>query len=211
MKKFITSFIVLAIYINYAYACSCVMAKPSFMQFSHNEVIFTGKIIMVKHDAANTDKVTFEIYKRFKGAGNNRTITISTPAGTGGMCGINGNLGEEFLIFANQRDDNDLWTDICMHSGLTKNTLAEFSMLNSIKRKGNKWYENGSLKAIGEMKDGKEEGKWQFFERSKMVMEGSYQNGKQEGDWSIYGIKKDGSPIVSRVNFIKGKLIDRKP
>lgn len=210
MKKLITSFILLTICMNYAYACSCVMSKPNFMLFSSSEVIFAGKIIAIKHDTANTDKVTFEIYKRFKGVGNNINITISTNAWSG-MCGINGNLGEKFLIFANQHGDNNLWTDICMHSGLIKNTHAEFSMLNSIRRKGNKWYESGSLKAIGEMKDDKEEGQWQFFEKGKMVMEGSYQHGKQQGKWTTYGVKKDGSPIVSHTNFIKGKFIDQKP
>lgn len=180
------------------------------MLFARNEVIFTGKIIAIKHDTANTDKVTFKINKRFKGVGNNTTIIISTNAGSG-MCGINGDLGEEFLIFANKQNDNGLWTDICMHSGLTKNTRAEFSMLNSIKRKGDKWYESGSLKAIGQMKDDKEEGKWQFFEKGKIIMEGNYQNGKQEGDWTMYSVQKDGSLIVSHVNFVKGKRIDRKP
>lgn len=179
------------------------------MLFIRNEVIFAGKIIAIKHENTNTDKVTFKIYKRYKGVGNNTTITISTNAGNG-MCGINGNLGEEFLIFANQNGDHDLKTDICMHSGLAKNTSAEFSMLNSIKRKGNKWYENNSLKAIGEMKDDKEEGKWQFFEKGKMIMEGNYQNGKQEGDWTMYSVQKDGSVIASHVNFVKGELIDRE-
>jgi hypothetical protein len=139
MKKIIFTIVLLFGFLKSTVACSCVMGKPNFMLFALSEVVFKGKIRSITQENSDQPKkITFSIRKSYKWIQEETVITIFTNPNSG-MCGIGGKVGDKFLIFAKLWKDGNLWTDICMHSGLIKRTQAELSMLNSISRIGNKW------------------------------------------------------------------------
>lgn len=84
--------------------------------------------------------------------------------------------------------------------------VAEGIVLEDGNRNGpwKEFYEDGSVKGIGQYENGKQVGEWKFFHRSgKLEQSGRYgKNGKPEGNWKWY--YEDGSLLRSE-NFRNGQ------
>ena len=49
------------------------------------------------------------------------------------------------------------------------------------------YHDNGNLKSIGSLKDGKWEGEWKtYYDNGELTKIGSYKDGKKDGEWKSY-------------------------
>jgi len=69
------------------------------------------------------------------------------------------------------------------------------------------YHENGELKNIGDIRDSKKTGKWQwFYNTGELQYIGSYENGEEEGEWKEY--YKNGK-LKKTLNYSKGIITGR--
>jgi antitoxin component YwqK of YwqJK toxin-antitoxin module len=210
MKKLLTTFALFTIWISYSYACTCEMSKINIQQYIETEIIFAGKIIrVVNNKALAENQITFEIKQEIKGLPRGRkTFDVNTPD-YGGMCGISGEVGEEWLIWTYSYNGK-VYTSICTHSNLLSKVGEDLKIIKSFKEKANyNWYQDGKLVANGKMINNIPVGKWKFFKKEKLNIEGGFLDGKKDGDWITYSLIADKPIKSSSIRYEKGEYVSR--
>lgn len=114
LPKFILLLIVL--YCNYGYACSCTEEKIKFKakikrDFSASDLIIIGRVIEIREPnksafiKSSADPIinVFELKQSFKGKIKSRIVEIVSAA-SGASCGYVFNLKEEYLVYARKAD-----------------------------------------------------------------------------------------------------------
>lgn len=210
MKKIISSFVLLLASINVCFSCTCAMGKVDIQLFTQTEIIFTGKIIkIVNNKSLGENQITFEIKQGLKGLpGGKKTFDVNTPD-YGGMCGISGKVGDEWLIWAYTRNGK-VYTDICTHSNLLARVKDDLKIIQSFKEKGgHNWYQDTAMVANGKISNNLPVGRWKFFSNNNITTEGDFLDGKKDGDWINYRLLANKHIKSSITRYDKGVYFSR--
>lgn len=184
------------------------MGKVDMPLYIQTEIIFTGKIIKVLNNKSLAEnQITFEIKQGLKGLpAGKRIFDVNTPD-YGGMCGISGKVGEDWLIWA-YTNSGKVYTNICTHSSLISKAREDLKIIQSFKEKEHhNWYLNGRLVANGKLVNNIPVDSWRFFKNGKTNSEGGFSEGKKNGDWIEYTSTVDKYFKSSSTNYIKGEYI----
>ncbi|WP_212919089.1 hypothetical protein [Ornithinibacillus bavariensis] len=111
-------------------ACSCAEKQSVEGEFMQSMAVFRGVVIGTK-DTSNSKRVLFDVLENWKGA-NQSQIIIQTGLG-GGDCGIDFQVGEEYLVYASEQllsdSDNYLSTGICDRTIAVQSVENDFDIL----------------------------------------------------------------------------------
>jgi hypothetical protein len=108
-----------------AYACSCIEVKKgtavNYKRWlkTFDGAVFTGRVIKTeKSEADHQLKVTFDVERHWKGAGNGEAVIYT--AMDSAACGVSYTEGETYFVVA-RNYNGKLMTDLCSHLEYTKN------------------------------------------------------------------------------------------
>jgi uncharacterized protein YdhG (YjbR/CyaY superfamily) len=78
---------------------------------------------------------------------------------------------------------------------LVKLRLAEIAAVDNGRR--SEYYDDGQLKAVGQMRDGQLHGRWKWFRQDGTLMRtGQFSNGKQTGTWTSWDAAADPTKVT---------------
>lgn len=116
--------LVISTNIPVVYACSCVPQRPAILSYFHYDVIFSGRVIVILGpesigniiSTASPTKVSFEVYKSYKGV-KEKNITVNT-AFSGVSCGYEFRMGEEYLVYGTKDNIGNIHVNNCGRTNL---------------------------------------------------------------------------------------------
>lgn len=96
-----------------AFACDCPLTNLSIEECNKYELIFRGKITSVKMCNNNFGEALFSIDELYKG---NATKEFKVLFECGGACFQQLNIGDEWIIYSNYKQLNNVLLDWCSRS-----------------------------------------------------------------------------------------------
>jgi hypothetical protein len=114
-----------------SFACSCAESLSVENEYTRSVAVFRGEVIGVK-EVDHSKRVMIEVLENWKGA-NQSQIIIQTGLGDGD-CGIDFEMGKEYLVYANKQsvyDDsgNYFSTGICDRTTSIHAVTNDFDIL----------------------------------------------------------------------------------
>ena len=110
------------------YACSCVIPPPPDQALQQAEAVFAGKVIGVKENSQKYQKsVLFEVTSTWKGVTQTQ-VELTTPLNSA-ACGYEFKEGQEYLVYANQGEANQLETNLCTRTTEFSSAEEDLSVL----------------------------------------------------------------------------------
>lgn len=120
MKKIITTLILILIFTK-AFSCDCEVPKPA-LEFFSAEYVFEGKAISKIYSSDSlTYKITFDILRHYKKGNEPKTLefTLNSEGEYTGIwtsCDWNVEIGENWLVYANRRNNKLTFGYFCSNS-----------------------------------------------------------------------------------------------
>ncbi|MEL6860698.1 MAG: hypothetical protein AAGL11_02585 [Pseudomonadota bacterium] len=118
----------------HALACSCMPFESAQAQLDSADLVFEGQVINVAREkdqrslwqrlkgepASRRQVTTFQVYQSFKGDPGTTIALTHLGADRGGICGIDFNQTEPFVVLAYESSDGTYSSSLC--------TQAQFSV-----------------------------------------------------------------------------------
>ncbi|WP_026909175.1 hypothetical protein [Paucisalibacillus globulus] len=99
-------------------ACSCAEMSPVEDELARSVAVFYGRVLEINEESY-PKKVLFDVKEIWKGTDQSQII-IQTGLG-GGDCGIDFQVGQEYLVYAN---DSHLYGDEYLSTGICDRTIS---------------------------------------------------------------------------------------
>jgi hypothetical protein len=121
-----------------ATACTCKfesVKKTIARVRKHAKVIFVGEVTTLTRETGKdgfwVDIATFKVLEEWKSP-KAVDVTIKTSGG----CSAYFEMGRKYLVYAEEKDKNELWTNVCMRTGVVELAQEDFKILGKSKRVG---------------------------------------------------------------------------
>lgn len=118
----------IATFAEIANACSCLPPPPPRTALEQSSAVFSGKVISLEPKPGLV-RVTFEVYDRWKGISRAK-IAVTTPEHSA-ACGINFEIGKEYLVYAAVNALRQLSADSCSRTNLLSEAGEDLQALGS--------------------------------------------------------------------------------
>lgn len=117
-----------------AFACSCIPPQPPEQSFDEVDAVFVATVDDIKESPLSTSSldpktVFLNVSQSWKGVSNQK-ITIQT-ARDSASCGYNFEVGEQYLIYANNTDGK-LTTGLCSRTQLIQSADEDMEFLQTL-------------------------------------------------------------------------------
>jgi hypothetical protein len=118
-----------------AFACSCLPSPSVAASLSESAAVFSGTVTKVEGpqgqniNSADPVTVTFAVQKVWKGAAEAQLIV--TTARDSASCGYNFELGQDYLVYANQNDGGGpaLSVNLCSRTTILPQAASDLAAL----------------------------------------------------------------------------------
>ncbi len=107
-----------------SYACKCIEPKTVQEELETSNTVFKGKIIQIKQ-YKHSRKILFEVTNTWKGLSASQIVLIDEPT----SCSIDFNVGQEYLVYAKNYENDILTSNICDRTVELKNADADLLIL----------------------------------------------------------------------------------
>lgn len=112
-------------------ASECAAVPPVEESYAISSSVFVGKVMMVRERTRNV-KVSFKVYKVFKGALDDVTVVLTSFPHDMGQ-GYPFQLEEQYLVFTYLQDGRD-YTRLCTRTKPLSEAAADIKILDRILR-----------------------------------------------------------------------------
>jgi hypothetical protein len=110
-----------------AFACSCAEQKPPLETLGDSAAVFRGRVMEIKTTSGDGHETLFNVSKTWKGVSDDDNLV--TVATSGNMCGYWFQNDNEYLVYAYERVDGQLTTNICSRTHLIEDAEADLAAL----------------------------------------------------------------------------------
>jgi len=140
MKKlfFLSVFLFGALFLSLGntYACSCMMPADPLTSMENSESVFSGTVKSISNNEM-VNSVEFEVGTIWKWIEPTR-ITVET-ATQSAACGYNFEKGEDYLVYAYEKNDGELGVSLCSRTALLEDALEDVKALTLGRNAGAEW------------------------------------------------------------------------
>lgn len=113
-----------------AKACSCVLNGTPQQELGRSSVVFEGTVVSVEEIPAAADRshphlsaARLRVTHAWKGVEGDEVVVETFH----GMCGVRFEVGESYLVYANETERDNPWTDDCTRTCLLSAAAADLA------------------------------------------------------------------------------------
>ena len=126
MKKMIVAMLGLILASPVYAMCRCVPPGTAKNEFNQSAAVFSGRVVTIKKAPGMTERVTFQVLKRWKGPRKRQIVLINSTDPE--ACGMVFKKGQKYLVYA-LGESSKLRSSLCTRTAfleLSGDDIAEF-------------------------------------------------------------------------------------